>query len=313
MSDVGSMVRSACARVAARARHVSVEREAIPAYAAGLPPAAPQPAPDPQAHLIAGTEEELAAFWLTLDAINFGSGWFPTLRKRAGRSGYYTVAIGLRERFATAGPWPARELAAIGPDEVARVLGQDSEHELMALFARSLNDLGRHVACDHGGRFRAVVDGAGGSAMALVELIAGWECFADVSSYDGFTVPFYKRAQIAAADLADAGVVRWHDGERLTMFADNLVPHVLRLDGMLRFAPDLLARINDGELIEHGSPEEVEIRACALHAVELIVSARAGGPDGSVSAAGVDRLLWQRGGGPGYKSSPRHRSRCTAY
>ena len=314
MSDVTSLVRSACARVAARARHVSIDREAIPAYAAGLPLAARGAAraagPDPQAHLTTGSEEELAAFWLTLDAINFGSGWFPTLRKRPGRSGYYTVATGVRERFAAAGPWHARELARIGAHEVATVLGQDPAHELMALFARSLNDLGRHVENDHGGEFRGVAQSAKSSAVALAGQLAGWDCFADVSSYDGFAVPFYKRAQIAAADLGDAGVARWHDRDRLTMFADNLVPHVLRLDGILRFAPDLLARIGNGELVEHGSPEEVEIRACALHAVELIVAAR---PPGTTSAVEVDRLLWSRGGGPSYKSAPRHRSRCTAY
>ena len=50
------------------------------------------------------SREPLAAFWLTLDAINFGSGWFPTLRKRAGRSGYSTIAAGVRERFERAGP-----------------------------------------------------------------------------------------------------------------------------------------------------------------------------------------------------------------
>ena len=303
------MVRSACARVAAQARHVTIQDDAIPAYAAGLPLVAPAFAPDPQAHLLAGSTEELAAFWLTLDAINFGSGWFPTLRKRAGHSGYYTVAVGVRERFAAAGPWAARELAAIGPREVADVLGQDPGHELMSLFASSLNDLGRHVDGDHGGRFLAVVDAAGG-APALAGLLAGWDCFADVSSYHGFEVPFYKRAQIAAADLADGGVVRWRDRARLTMFADNLVPHVLRLDGILHFAPDLLTRIARGELIGHGSSEEVEIRACALHAVELIVAAST---RGSVCAADVDRLLWSRGGGPSYKSEPRHRSRCTAY
>jgi hypothetical protein len=61
---------------------------------------------------------------------------------------------------------------------------------------------------------------------------------------------------------------------------------VLRLDGILRFDPTLVARIDAGELIGHGSPEEVEIRACALHAVELLVSAR-----GDTSAADVDLLL----------------------
>ena len=92
------------------------------------------------------------------------------------------------------------------------------------------------------------------------------------------------------------------------MFADNLVPHVLRLDGVLRFDPELVERIERGELIEHGSPEEVEIRACAVHAVELIVAARPG-----VCAAEVDQLLWNRGQQPRYKAVPRHRSRCTAY
>ena len=44
---------------------------------------------------------------------------------------------------------------------------------------------------------------------------------------------FYKRAQIAANDLHLAGVVDFADIDRLTIFADNLVPHVLRLDGVL--------------------------------------------------------------------------------
>jgi hypothetical protein len=304
MTDLPSGVRAACARVAAQARHVGIERDAIPAYAAGLPlaprPAAPgAPAADP---------EHLAAFWLTLDAINFGSGWFPTLRKREGRSGYHTVAGGIRDRFASAGPWPPFELGSIGAPEVAEALGQDPGHELMALFAASLNDLGRHVAAEHRGRFLAVVEAASGSAATLAGILAGWDSFADVSSYDGFTVPFYKRAQLAAADLGDAGVARWRDRDRLTMFADNLVPHVLRLDGVLRFEPDLVERIDRGELIEHGSPEEVEIRACAVHAVELIVSEQPG-----TSAATVDNVLWNRGGGPSYKARPRHRSRSTAY
>ena len=107
----------------------------------------------------------------------------------------------------------------------------------------------------------------------MVETLAQWRCFADVSGYDGRPVPFLKRAQIAAADLQRAGVADFGDLDRLTMFADNLVPHVLRLDGVLWFDPELVARIERGELIEHGSPEEVEIRACAVHAVELLVAA----------------------------------------
>jgi len=294
--------------VADRARRVHVNRERTPAYVGTLPIDLPASRPDPKAHLTDAPREELAAFWLTLDAINFGSGWFPTLRKPGGRSGYYTIATALTERFADRGPWPAAVLAEIDASEIAITLRQDPDHELMALFATSLNDLGRHVASEHDGRFADVVDAAGSSAVALVDTLSGWESFADTSYYDGIAVPFLKRAQIAAADLSRAGVGAFRDLERLTMFADNLVPHVLRLDGLLSYDDALLDQIGRGELLDHGSPEEVEIRACAVHAVALIAAERAGARE-----ADIDSLLWHRGQESRYKAERRHRARCTAY
>jgi hypothetical protein len=300
-------LRAACAAVAARAKYVEIDREQIPLYAASLPLETARRDPA-DAQLGEGPREELAAFWLTLDAINFGSGWFPTLHKPPGRSGYFTIAGGLRRRFEEAGAWSADELAGIEASTVARVLGQEPDHELMALFAESLRDFGRHVADDHAGRFAAVADCVGGSAVALARRLGGWDSFADTSTYDELTIPFLKRAQIAAADLERARVADFADLGSLTMFADNLVPHVLRLDGILRFDPDLVERIDRGDLIEHGAPEEVEIRACALHTVELILTAAP-----RYCAADVDQVLWRRGQDRRYKSVPRHRSRCTAY
>ena len=77
---------------------------------------------------------------------------------------------------------------------------------------------------------------------------------------------FYKRAQILASDLALAGVAEFSDLDRLTIFADNLVPHVLRCDGVLVYDDELAARIDRGELLFLGGAER-EIRACALHAL----------------------------------------------
>ena len=54
-----------------------------------------------------------------------------------------------------------------------------------------------------------------------------------------------------------------------------------------------------------------EIRACAVHAVELIVAA--GSPSARVTAARIDEILWNRGQAAQYKAVPRHRSRSTAY
>ena len=112
-------------------------------------------------------------------------------------------------------------------------------------------------------------------------------------------MPFFKRAQIAAADLALAGIAPADDLAELTLFADNLVPHVLRVDGVLEVDPELVARIESEQLIEHDSPEEVELRACALHAVELLVAAH-----GATTATAVDNTLWNRGGAAALQGDP---------
>ncbi len=135
-------------------------------------------------------------------------------------------------------------------------------------------------------------------------------------STDGTEVPLYKRAQILVTDLAIAfdgqGPGSFRDLDRLTIFADNLVPHVLRVDGLLAYDDELLARIERGELIPAGSPEEIEIRAVAVHAVERIVAElRASGI--SVTARELDYLLWNRGQGAAYKALPRHRTRTVFY
>lgn len=304
-------LRGVCAEVGRRAQTVRIESETLAPYARQLAHAVTEQIaapPDAEAELLTEDREELAAFWLCLDAINFGSGWFPTLRKRPGRSGYFTIAIGLRERFATRGAPDVAELVTIEADEVGTMLGQNPAHPLMPLFADSLRDLGRQVATRHGGSFAAPVDAASGSAVALLDELADWPCFADTSSYQEMSVPFLKRAQIAAADLHRAGVAQFDDLAQLTMFADNLVPHVLRLDGVLHYDSDLLTRIERGDLLEHGSPAEVEIRACAVQAVELLVAELP-----SVPASDIDQTLWNRGQQPRYKQPPRHRTRCTAY
>ena len=282
---------------------------AVEQYARALPEHGSAGEDDPAAMLGSADRETRAAFVICLDAINFGSGWWPTIRKRPGLSGYSTVEAGVVDRFRGEGPWSAEELAGMGAPDVAAVLGQDPDHPLMEDFARSLRDVGAHLLAEFDGRFERIVDAANGSALALAGRLATWTAFADESTYEGRPVPFYKRAQIAAAGLDRAGLASFGDRDRLTAFADNLVPHVLRVDGVLRLDPDLEDAIEAGELLEHGSPAEVELRACAVHAIELLAAAS----EGRLSPPEIDALLWNRGAGPRYKALPRPRSRNTAY
>jgi hypothetical protein len=318
--DIFDRVRATAAEVTRQAKFVRLVDAQIAPYAASLAAAGIPPLVYDTAHHASGSVADTVAFQLTLDTVNFGSGYFPHLRKRPGMSGYFTVASSLKERWEANGPFSGTELRTLDTNDCAILFGQKGNtgpaQELMALFAQALNDLGAWLGEQYGDDPLGPVEDAGHSAARLVELVAEMPFFRDVSIYEGTEVPLYKRAQILITDLAIAfdGQVpgSFHDLDRLTIFADNLVPHVLRVDGVLAYDDELLARIERGELIPAGSPEEIEIRAVAVHAVERIaVDLRASGV--SVTARDLDYLLWNRGSGEEYKTLPRHRTRTVFY
>jgi hypothetical protein len=284
-------VRSSAERIAAQATSVRIDPDALEALEPG-----PEPEMDPVRHYLEGTEADVASYVLVLDTVNFGSGWFPTLNKRPASSGYFTVSWGLADRFRAHGPWTNAQLRAMRADELADVLGQERDHELMALFAQALRQLGAWL----GERTPLqAVRAADGSAERLAAMLAGgMTMFADRG--------FYKRAQIVPHDLALAGVADFRDLDRLTIFADNLVPHVLRVDGVLRYDERLARHIDAGRRLRPG-PQEREIRAAAVHAGELVAD-RLGVP-----ARTVDHALWHKGQAERYKAVPRHRCRTIAY
>jgi Potential Queuosine, Q, salvage protein family len=284
-------VRKSCAAIAADARWVKIDLGA-----AGRIEPGPPPVLDPERHYLEGSRAEVCTYLLTLDAINFGSGWFPTLRKRPGCSGYYTVAWALADHFRAHGPWSPEELELLDGPRVAAVLGQDHDHELMALYAEALRDLGRFL---EGRSALELVSAASGSAVKLADALARGMPFFDDRG-------FYKRAQIVPNDMALAGVADFYDLDELTIFADNLVPHVLRVDGVLVYDEELSARIDREELLPPGE-EEREIRACAVHACERIATRL------SVPPRILDVWLWNRGQQPHYKAIPRHRTRTVFY
>jgi hypothetical protein len=235
-------------------------------------------------------------------------------------SGYRTVATACKERFEAEGPISGAALRATTTDGMAGLLGQDLRDrevaELMALYARAWRDLGSWLLEHHGDRFEIAVESAGHSAARLVGSLAQMPLYRDVLRYGELEVPFYKRAQITVADLGRGfgfrGFGRFDDLDELTLFADNLVPHVLRCEGVLEYAESLGARIDAEELLQVGSPEEVEIRAVAVEAVERLVSALGllGRP---TTAWALDAILWNAGQAREIKARPRHRARCPYY
>lgn len=251
-------VRRHCASIAARAGHVRIDLAAaeLTPGVAGL---------DPAVHFLDGPPEEVRRYVLTLDATNFGSGWFEEL-------GVDTDVLTRRltECFRAGGPID---------------FGLPAAHPLTELYAEALRQLDAWWP-------RPWPATAEQLAIELCEM----PFFRDPG--------FYKRAQITANDLVLAGVADFPDVDQLTVFADNLLPHVLRHDGVLVYSDELAALVDGGVELPHGSPMEVELRACAVHACEAL-AVEAGVPPRT-----LDNWLWNRGTGLGGRP---HLTRTTAY
>jgi hypothetical protein len=297
--------------VAGRADHVTIDEDALALLADQL---GPPPALLPEERPTGVDEEDVAIQVLAWNAVNFGSGWFPLLRKRPGLSGARTLASALADHVSGHGAPTAAWLSEADEARCAAVFGQPHPgpvDELLGLFAQAWRDLGTLLADGYGESAAALVHSCGRSAATLTATVGAMPLARDIAEHGGEPVPLLKRAQITASHLARAtggeGVGHFDDLDQLTAFADNLVPHTLRMAGVLRYGDALAGRIAAGDLLAPGEPAEVEIRACGVHAVELVAAMVGQAP------AAVDQQLWQRGQSADVKATPRHRCRCTWY
>ena len=131
-------VRDSCKIVSENSKKIKIDFSKIREYAFSLPLAdAISPALDPDTHFL-GQEEDTASFFLILDSINFGSGYFPRLNKRPNMSGYFTVSSSLTDLFRNEGPLTAEGLSKLTAWDCNEIFNQDSENEdvreLMQLF-----------------------------------------------------------------------------------------------------------------------------------------------------------------------------------
>ena len=318
--NVFEQIRQTCKEVSVNADYVNIKYNNILQYAKSLPiKEIINPGLDEKFHYI-GHGIDTLAFLIILDTINFGSGYFPYLEKIPGKSGYFTIAGHLKDFFLNKGSIPASLLADITVEELMHIFHQDFSNrviiELIEHFTKALNDLGNFLINNFNGDYEGLIKSSDKSAEKLINLLTKMPYYNDRSKYKGLDIYFFKRAQILVADLnlafSGKGYGFFKDIEKMTIFADNLVPHVLKLDGILSFDKSLESRIIKEELIDWGSGEEIEIRASALHAVELIKT-ELNNYGYKISSGMLDNFLWNKGQKPYYKAVPRHRTRCVFY
>ena len=327
------------APVVAAARSVRIVPGAVTRLAerlagAGVRPtgALPVPAWDERYHWPVKDGRGVNAI-LLLDALNFCFWAAPgeprwELTYRGERlDGYQALAAALKRAIEEeeCPLWDADFLQQMSEDDAESIFHPEGQSAgripLFEARLANMREVGRVLCRRYDGWFGAAIEATGRSAPALVRrLVEEFPSFDDAAEYDGREVRFYKRAQICAGDLHGATATNGANGARrsllrdldaLTAFADYKVPQILRAEGVLAYEPALAARIDAREVLEAGSPEEVEIRAATVWAVEALRRALA---ERGVRALPfeIDWLLWTNAQDR-TDMAPYHRTRTAYY
>jgi hypothetical protein len=178
----------------------------------------------------------------------------------------------------TDGAWQAR----CSRDDLARIFSGNIEMPMLDERVEMLHEIGRVLVDRFDGRWSAWAATcdralyAGGNGM-LERIQADFPRYHDVSLYDGREVQVLKLAQLGLwglhATWRSRGEPGFPDLDRMSAFADYIVPVGLRLMGLTSYSDELEARINRGDNLPRDSEEEIEIRAHTLYATALLTDA----------------------------------------
>lgn len=269
MSEDPLGVREGCAWVVARARQVRIGGldTAVAAIAAGEVP------PWDGSRHFSGPAERTRRYMVVLDTLNF-SFW------GGSAGGYWELAERLRDVYAAGDELESPErLGRITSSRLGELIGPLPMLEERAAGLRELAAAGPDSL---------IAETAAETARRAARL----RSFDDVAEYAGRRIPFLKRAQILAADLAGSGVSAFPDLDRLTCFADYKLPQILREWGAIEYGDELSRRVDGKQELTAGEPAEVEIRAATVVTVERLREELAG-RGRALRSIEVDWMLWQ--------------------
>jgi hypothetical protein len=194
-------------------------------------------------------------------------------------------------------------LAKVTRPEMEKLFAGNIELPMLDEKTEILHQVGGILAQKYGGWFHNFVascstklyDKGNGLVDRLVE---EFPRFRDASHYAGHTVKFYKLPQLAMwflyTSLRKGTGFPIDDLEKMSAFADYIVPVGLRLLGITSYSSELESAINTYQMIPHDSAWEVEIRSHTLYASALLAEEinKIRPPDQQILIPQIDARLW---------------------
>jgi hypothetical protein len=271
-------------------------------------------------HYFDGTPRTVNYLFL-LDALNFsfwGEPRWQVIYRGKELDGYWALAASLKQAIES-DPHTADAdfLAHITPAALEAILRGKGKIPMFPDRWRNARELGTVLRNLWEGEAARLVELADHDAARLAGLVAeNFSSFNDVAIYQGQEVRFFKRAQIVVTDLWGAFQGQdWGEFENinvLTAFADYKLPQILRAWKILDYAPSLAEKVDRKVPLEKDSPEEVEIRAATLWAVEFLRQAFES-RGRALWSIQVDWILWDASQKEFSGAKPYHRVRTFYY
>jgi len=171
-------------------------------------------------------------------------------------------------------------LSSLDVNMLRNIFSGNIEMPMMNERVKILNEVGEKLSSNYQGDWINFVNNGPrklySNGEGLIErLIEEFPRFDDKTVIDsGQEVHFYKLAQLAFwgihGELSGAGHFVVEDMEKMSAFADYIVPVALEVMNIISYSENLESKIMNGIVIERDSREEVEIRAVSLYATALL-------------------------------------------
>jgi len=207
--------------------------------------------------------------------------------------------------------------ANISKNDFSNILRGNVEIPLLEERWKILREIGINMIGKFGGKVSNLIKEADGDAQKLLEIIVqNFPSFLDVSQYKEKEIYFYKRAQLLVADIyqifGGESFGSLKNIDQITACADYKLPQILRKLKIFEYASALAEKIDNKTEILRNSPEETEIRASTIWAVELIKDeVKKRSPQ--IMSFQINDDLWLATQGKNNGDKPYHRTRTTAY
>jgi len=194
-------------------------------------------------------------------------------------------------------------LAQVTRQELEQIFAANIELPMLDEKMEILHQVGATLQSKYAGRFHNSVRSCSprlyDNGNGLIDrLVVEFPRFNDISIYDGHTVKIYKLPQLATwflyTSLRKSGKFRIEDIEKMTAFADYIVPVGLRLLGIASYSAELENAINSHQLIPRDSRQEIEIRGHCIYALAVLAEEinRLRPPELQVITPQLDARLW---------------------